>query len=100
MPPRTNEETIAKYAVDANLLRLGSFNPEKKIQSLFFFFFLYRGFIVGRHLSLGGLLLGGFCSSELIVGGLMSEWLLSGGFLSGAFDLLPFKCICNLVLNV
>ena len=39
---QNNEETIAKYAVDANLFRLGSTNPIKKISSLkkitFFFF--------------------------------------------------------------
>ena len=34
MPPRTNEETIAKYAVDANLFRLGSTNPKKNIQAV------------------------------------------------------------------
>ena len=30
-PPRIIEEIIAKYAVDANLFRLGSTNPKKKI---------------------------------------------------------------------
>ena len=29
-PPKIIEEVIAKYAVDANLFRLGSTNPEKK----------------------------------------------------------------------
>ena len=29
-----NEETIAKYAVDANLFRLGSTNPKKNMQPL------------------------------------------------------------------
>ena len=38
-PPSENslwntEETIAKYAIDANLLRLGSTNPKKNIQTL------------------------------------------------------------------
>ena len=31
---QNTEETIAKYAVDANLLRLGSTNPKKNIQTL------------------------------------------------------------------
>ena len=30
-PPSIIEEIIAKYAVDANLFRLGSTNPKKKI---------------------------------------------------------------------
>ena len=29
---QNNEETIAKYAVDANLFRLGSTNPKKNSQ--------------------------------------------------------------------
>ena len=29
---QNTEETIAKYAVDANLFRLGSANPKNKIQ--------------------------------------------------------------------
>ena len=33
-PPRIIEEIIAKYAVDANLFRLGSTKPKKKIQYL------------------------------------------------------------------
>ena len=45
---------IAKYAVDANLYRLGSNNPKKKIRPLVFFWLLYRGLIVV------GLLSGGF----------------------------------------
>ena len=40
----TNEETIAKYAVDANLFPLGSTNPKRIIQPLFFF-----AFIPGAH---------------------------------------------------
>ena len=32
-PPRIIEEIIAKYAVDANLFRLGSTNPIKKNQA-------------------------------------------------------------------
>ena len=51
------EEIIAKYAVDANLFRLGSTNPKKKIQPQFFFWFflglLYRGLIVVGLLSRG-----------------------------------------------
>ena len=35
-PPRIIEEIIAKYAVEANLFRLGSTNPKKKIQILVF----------------------------------------------------------------
>ena len=31
---QNNEGTIAKYAVDANLFRLGSSNPKKNIQCL------------------------------------------------------------------
>ena len=31
---QNTEETIAKYAVDANLFRLGSTNPKKNIQPL------------------------------------------------------------------
>ena len=34
---QNNEETIAKYAVDANLFRLGSTNPKKKSSPLFFY---------------------------------------------------------------
>ena len=33
---QNTEETIAKYAVDANLFQLGSSNPEKNIQPLDF----------------------------------------------------------------
>ena len=33
---QNTEETIAKYAVDANLFRLGSSNPKKNIQLLDF----------------------------------------------------------------
>ena len=36
------EETIAKYAVDANLFRLGSTNPKKNIQPLDFFFSILK----------------------------------------------------------
>ena len=36
-PPRTIEEIIAKYAVDANLFRQGSTNPLKKSSPWFFF---------------------------------------------------------------
>ena len=35
--PRIIEVIIAKYAVDANLFRLGSTNPKKHIQLLDFF---------------------------------------------------------------
>ena len=35
---QNTEETIAKYAVDANLFRLGSTNPKKNIPPLDFFF--------------------------------------------------------------
>ena len=37
---QNNEETFAKYAVYANLFRLGSTNPKKNIQALDVFFFL------------------------------------------------------------
>ena len=40
---QNTEETIAKYAVDANLFRLGSTNPKKKSSTSFFFL----GLIVG-----------------------------------------------------
>ena len=40
---RIIEEIIAKYAVDANLFRLGSTNPKKKIQPLFFFWAFIPG---------------------------------------------------------
>ena len=49
-PPRIIEEIIAKYAVDANLFRLGSTNPKEKSNPWFFL-----GFYTG------GLLSGGFC---------------------------------------
>ena len=62
-PPKIIEAIIMKYAVDANLLRLGSTNP-KKIQPLVFFL----GFYIECLLS------GGFCP---------------GGFCRGAFDLEP-----------
>ena len=62
-PPRVIEEIIARYAVDANLFRLGSTNPKKRnptpVFFVVFFRLLYRGLIVGR---------------------LLSGWLLSGGF--------------------
>ena len=35
--PQNTEETITKYAVDANLSRLGSTNPKTNIQPLDFF---------------------------------------------------------------
>ena len=35
-PPRIIEGIFAKYGVDANLIRLGSTNPKKKIQPLDF----------------------------------------------------------------
>ena len=64
-PPRIIEEMIGKYAVDANLFRLGSTNPNKiKSSPCFFFRILHQGLIVER---------------------LLSRWLLSGGFLSGSF---------------
>jgi len=44
-PPRIIEDIITKYAVDANLFRLGS-TLKKKIQSLLFFFF---AFIMGAY---------------------------------------------------
>ena len=60
---QNTKETIAKYADDANLFRLGSTNPKKRnptpVFFVVFFRLLYRGLIVGR---------------------LLSGWLLSGGF--------------------
>ena len=54
-PPWIIGDIIVKYAVDANLFRLGSTNPIKKIQPLvflgFFFGLIYRGLIVGGLLS-------------------------------------------------
>ena len=40
---QNNEETVAKYAVDVNLFRLGSTNPKKNSQPLdaFFLFELF-----------------------------------------------------------
>ena len=46
---QNTEEIIEKYAVDANLFRLGSTNPKKNIQSLdfsieIFFFYIFSIF--------------------------------------------------------
>ena len=43
--PRIIEEIIAKYAVDANLLGLGSTNLEKKSSPWFFLGFYTGGFL-------------------------------------------------------
>ena len=67
IPPMDTEETIAKYAVDANLFRLGSTNPKKKIHPLFFGGFLYRRLIVG------GFYPGGFCPGAFCWGALNLE---------------------------
>ena len=45
-PPRNIEEIIAKYAVDANLFRLGSTNHKKNPVPVFFWLY-YRELIVG-----------------------------------------------------
>ena len=45
---QNTEENFAKYAVDANLFRLGSTNPKKKSSPWFFFGLLYRGLIAGE----------------------------------------------------
>ena len=47
-PPRIIEEIIAKYAIDANLFRLGSTNPKKKIQPLVLFF-IFWAFLPGAY---------------------------------------------------
>ena len=57
-PPRIIEEIMVKFAVDANLFRLGSINPKKK-SSPCFFWLIYRGLIFGWLLS-GDILSGGF----------------------------------------
>ena len=46
-PPRSIEDIIAKYAVDANLFRLGSTYPKKKSNPWYFFGLLYRELIGG-----------------------------------------------------
>ena len=51
---QNTEETIAKYAFDASLFRLGSTNPEQK-SSLCFFFGFYTGAFC-RGAFVGGLL--------------------------------------------
>ena len=57
------DEIIAKYAVDANLFRLGSTNTKKKNSApgLFYFFrLLYWGLTIGGFCP-GGFCLGAFC---------------------------------------
>ena len=73
-PPRIIEEIIAKYAVDANLFRLGSTNPKKNPASVFFL-----GFYTG------GLFSGGFCP---------------GGFWPEAFDLDSFNRMLECFFNI
>ena len=41
---KTLKPGFAKYVVDANLFRIGSTNPQKKIQPLFFWGFYIGGF--------------------------------------------------------
>ena len=49
---QNTEETFAKYAVDANLFRLGSTNPKNKNPVPGFFWgLLYRGLILAGLLS-------------------------------------------------
>ena len=44
-PPSIIEKIIARYAVDANLFRLGSTNPKKKSSPCFFFYFSTGGLL-------------------------------------------------------
>ena len=58
-PSRIIEEIIAKYAVDANLFRLGSTNPKKKNPAPGFFFLGFN--TVGLlHIFFGGLYIDSF----------------------------------------
>ena len=56
---QNTDETIAKYAIDANLFRLGSTKPKKNSSPWFFFGFYTGGLLSGffvRRLFVGGLL--------------------------------------------
>ena len=58
-PPRIIEEISAKYAVEANLFRLGSTNPKKKSSPWFFFCSFMEAYCWGafvQRLFVGGLL--------------------------------------------
>ena len=65
-PPRIIEEIIAKYAVAANLFRLGSTNPKKKIPAHGFFL----AFIPGAYCR--GAFVRVASDRELFVGGLLT----------------------------
>ena len=46
---QNTEETIMKYAVDANLIRLESTNSDKKFREEYPEFFISRDFYASRH---------------------------------------------------
>ena len=72
---KNTEETIAKYAVDANLFRLRSTNPKKKYPAP-------GCFCPPRAIVLGGIC-PGLIYRELIVGELLYRGLIVGGLFAG-----------------
>ena len=91
MPLRTNEETIAKYAVDVVLFRLGSTNPKKYIQHLDVFAplgqFSKGAFVCGAYSQ--GVNCRGLLYRGLIVWGFYPGGFCPAAFCRGAFDLKP-----------
>ena len=84
---QNTEEIIEKYTVDANLFRLGSINPKKKIQPLLFFqystkklflHFFFKSVQIYRKLN--------------VLGDICPEGLFKGCWLSGAYCRGLYPC--------